>query len=79
MFKLANDVSYITSVTLQSPPSNRLGLSGLCGSPYQVVFAQTLCRSFCDKSLQNFIVQSRLGRNSVHYEPSRNVQMLALP
>jgi len=42
MFKLANDVSYITWVTLQSPPWNRLGLSGLWGSPYQVVFAQTL-------------------------------------
>jgi len=27
----------------------------------------------------SFSVQSRLGCNSVHYEPSRNVQMLAVP
>ena len=37
MFKLANGVSYITPVTLQSPPLNQLGLSGLWGSPYQVI------------------------------------------
>ena len=74
MFKLANDVLYISWITLQSPPFNRLGLSRLWG---------LLIKSFSlERSAEVFAMSCRRILASSHDLDAIlfiNVHVLAVP